>query len=684
MIYRLVDRSLCLMMMIVGLLLAHACGDMHTPAPSYAADTLRIRELNTSAMAKLYADPDSMLILSSAALALSDSLSYERGRFQSLFNIGLAYRALGKYQQSVDQLALAQEVARTWRDTLLQTRVLSVSAQVYVDLGDHENALERATHGLLLAQQARLRSQEAYLLSIVGMIYGLREKDHDKALDYYGKSLSIYQDLGDSTMMPFVLDNMAHVYLYKGDIGLAEENYTKAYHLAQDLKQPKAILTALQSLSHFYTRTDQLDKALGHLLQARDMLQHMPGDRTQYLFMLYQLTDLYQSKGDADLALSYGREAMEIAEREQRLWHMIRIAGKLAEVYEIKKDYRNAYLLSEKARISQDSLYKKDKEDNIVRIEERYKYQKEQDQVKAEHQLQLQRKQSYLYMFILISIALLLILLVVMWFLRQRNVLNSKLHEANECIEKQNDKLMEEAQFKTHLISLITHDVRAPISNLNMIINVLNHGNSSGNWTEKSLKGCRQELDKVKYFMEDFLRWAVFQSEGARIHKSYFDLGDVIRSVVSLYDPQAHEKDITITEFVDEDVEVYGIKEAIATVVRNLVGNAIKFTEAGGTVVVKAAKQYDATEPTIIISVEDSGIGMSEDVQHSLFAPASQTDRSGRRGLGLFLCNYFLSLHDSTLHVSSRLGIGTVFSFSLIQPSDESIAQEDRYADEEN
>src|SRR5690606_40611114 len=70
-----------------------------------------------------------------------------------------------------------------------------------------------------------------------------------------------------------------------------------------------------------------------------------------------------------------------------------------------------------------------------------------------------------------------------------------------------------------------------------------------------------QELDKVKYFMEDFLRWAVFQSEGARIHKSYFDLGDVIRSVVSLYDPQAHEKDITITEFVDEDVEVYGIKE---------------------------------------------------------------------------------------------------------------------------
>src|SRR5690606_12255661 len=280
-----------------------------------------------------------------------------------------------------------------------------------------------------------------------------------------------------------------------------------------------------------------------------------------YLFMLDQLTDLYQSKGDADLALSYGREAMEIAEREQRLWHMIRIAGKLAEVYEIKKDYRNAYLLSEKARLSQDSLYKKDKEDNIVRIEERYKYQKEQDQVKAEHQLQLQRKQSYLYMFILISIALLLILLVVMWFLRQRKVLNSKLHEANECIEKQNDKLMEEAQFKRHLISLITHDVRATISNHNMIINVLNHGNSSGNWKENSLKGCRQELDKVKYFMEDFLRWAVFQSEGARIHKSYFDLGDVIRSVVSLYDPQAHEKDITITEFVDEDVEVYGIKE---------------------------------------------------------------------------------------------------------------------------
>src|SRR5690606_35414701 len=328
---------------------------------------------------------------------------------------------------------------------------------------------------------------------------------------------------------------------------------------------------------------------------------NMPGDRTQYLFMLYQLADLYQTKGYVDLALGYGQEAMEIAEKENRLWHLIRIDAQMAEVYNLKKDYKNAYLLSDKARVYQDSLYKKEKEDNIVREEERYKYQKEQYRAQTEHRLALQRKQSYLYLFVVISIGLLMLLLVVVWFLRQRNVWNRKLQMANEQIEIQNDKLKDEAQFKTHLISLITHDMRTPISDLNLIINILEHEDVPEKRMEKSLRECRFEVEKVRCFMDDFLQWAILQSEGVKIHKSYFNLVEVIQSATSLYDQKAKEKEISLTVVADEYVAVYGVKQAMATVIRNLVGNAVKFTKAGGTVAVNVEERCEGNDHVVAV-----------------------------------------------------------------------------------
>ena len=656
----------------VSFLLLCACSEVSIHSATYGADTLKIKEWNTAALANLYGEPDSTVFWGDAALKLSDSLAYENGRFQSRFTIGLGYRALGKYQQSIDQLVVAEEIAQRMKDTLLQTRVWSVVSQVYSDLGDNENALASGMEGLLLAEQANLISQEAYLQSIVGMAYARREKDHDKALACYDKSLQLYRAIGDSTMLSFVLGNQAHIYLDRGNINLAEENYKAAYQLAQDLNKPKAILTALQSLSHFYGRIDQSEQALQYLLEARHMLEQMPGDRTQYLFMLYQLSELYLKMGELELALKYGHEAMQIAEREKRLWHLNRIASKIAEIYASKLDYKEAYLWSDKARQFQDSLSTQEKQDNIVRIEERYKYQKIQDHAKAEHRLELQRKHSYLHMFALISISLLAGLIAVVWFLRQRNMLNKKLQEANEHIGKQNDRLKEKAHFRTQLISLITHDVRAPIANLDIIIKLLEYRTISGSPEENSLRECRYEVNKVRYFMDDFLRWAVFQSEGVKIHKSFFELQDVVKDILSLYDQQAREKNIALKYHFYKDITVYGVKEAMATVIRNLVGNAIKFTETGGIVEIRAVENMEGRNRAISVSVRDNGIGMSKVAQEGLFVETPQAEDGSRKGLGLFLCNYFLSLHDSQLQVNSRTGIGTEFSFTLSQPLIES------------
>ena len=139
-----------------------------------------------------------------------------------------------------------------------------------------------------------------------------------------------------------------------------------------------------------------------------------------------------------------------------------------------------------------------------------------------------------------------------------------------------------------------------------------------------------------------------------------------MNEIIEIFLETAEKKEIEIILEISEDIIIMADKAMLETIIRNLLSNAIKFTNKGGQVIISANK----LENNLIISVKDSGIGMSNDLINDLFRIDIRTRRKGTEnepstGLGLFLCKEFVEKHNGKIWVISEEGTGSEFVISL-------------------
>ena len=166
--------------------------------------------------------------------------------------------------------------------------------------------------------------------------------------------------------------------------------------------------------------------------------------------------------------------------------------------------------------------------------------------------------------------------------------------------------------------------------------------------------------------LDNLLQWARVQSGRMVPEPADFDLEEAIREVISFYKPYALDKQIRIVERNLSPVTVHADKNMIRVVLRNLISNAIKFTQPGGEVHISMLVKDSWVE----VIIQDNGLGMSPDVMESLFRlDKTQTSQgtAGEKGtgLGLHLCKEFVMLNKGILNVESQKGFGSVFSFNI-------------------
>jgi signal transduction histidine kinase len=156
-----------------------------------------------------------------------------------------------------------------------------------------------------------------------------------------------------------------------------------------------------------------------------------------------------------------------------------------------------------------------------------------------------------------------------------------------------------------------------------------------------------------------------------------FDIVPKLRAEANLIAKMAEQKRVTLKTELPEEAVVTGDKNMLATVVRNILTNAVKFTPAGGEVSLSALLTPEnlsnavlAAQKTMIIAIKDNGVGMTAEQIDSLFRIDSHNSRQGTAGeqgtgLGLIVCNELLERHGSTLHIESEVGKGSRFWFEI-------------------
>jgi signal transduction histidine kinase len=221
---------------------------------------------------------------------------------------------------------------------------------------------------------------------------------------------------------------------------------------------------------------------------------------------------------------------------------------------------------------------------------------------------------------------------------------------------------------KDKLFSIIGHDLKGPLNSLTSFSSLLlNHIDKI---SKEEIKILSQDIDKslknLFTLLENLLEWSRSQTGSIDFIPENFDLADVLNENEILLKVQAQNKKITVVNENILDLPVSLHRNSINTVVRNLLSNAIKFTPEGGKVTLNA----EASGKNYIISISDTGVGMSEVAIQKLFKIGTKhstlgTAKEKGTGLGLILCKDFVEKNGGTINVESKEGEGSRFYFTV-------------------
>ncbi|MCH8246434.1 MAG: PAS domain-containing sensor histidine kinase [Bacteroidetes bacterium] len=228
---------------------------------------------------------------------------------------------------------------------------------------------------------------------------------------------------------------------------------------------------------------------------------------------------------------------------------------------------------------------------------------------------------------------------------------------------------------KTAFIATLSHEVRTPVGALNGYAQLLQKelvefeqttGSALPEQIHEFANVLNNRSHKLQTLVHDLFELSNLEMGSGHVHKERVSLHDVIQKCSSIEAPRLQRKGIQlILELTDEDPIVLSDAHSLEQVVNNVLSNATKFTESGSVTI-----RTSIEDSTAILEVEDTGIGISDDYQHSLFEPYSQeedwrTRKFGGIGLGLALSRRLLEQFDGRIEVESKKGKGSIFRILL-------------------
>lgn len=298
-------------------------------------------------------------------------------------------------------------------------------------------------------------------------------------------------------------------------------------------------------------------------------------------------------------------------------------------------------------------------------LEERYRARLEGKEIPNQYELQLVHK-SGKKVYVEVSTVSVgkpgeVVVMGIMRDITQRKQYEQQLKESEERLKELNFA-------KDKFFNIIAHDLRAPISGLISMTKMLIENSEilSPDEMRELLVDLLEFANQSYNLLENLLQWARTQTGTIPFNPEDTDLFEIALASKLLNEPNAKQKNIVISNNVPPQSFSFVDRNMITTIVRNLVSNAIKFTNPGGEIRINLIDKGDNFE----LSVSDTGVGMSKEQMDKLFKVGenvSTLGTSGEKGsgLGLILCKEFVEKNGGTIRVESELGKGTTFYVTL-------------------
>lgn len=231
----------------------------------------------------------------------------------------------------------------------------------------------------------------------------------------------------------------------------------------------------------------------------------------------------------------------------------------------------------------------------------------------------------------------------------------TELVEAQESLKRANET-------KDKLFSIIAHDIRSPLTLFQSMLNVSNEAIISQEDFLAYQKDLKGRLDSLSGRIDELLDWARMQMGGINAYPSEVDVNEVAKENADLFTTLIEKKNIAFETKLNCDVDGWMDQNHLQIVVRNLLHNALKFTEPGGTVTIETSQDDDS----VLVEIVDSGAGIRKEMVDSILKREIQKSVVGTSGevgtgLGLSLSLGLLEKNECILSLESEVGKGSIF-----------------------
>ena len=635
-------------------------------------DSAKVQLLANLSFKYVYIAPDTGLFYGKQALQLASKTNDSTGLVIAHNSVGAEYAFLGAYDSASYHFQKVVELGHLLGDELRVAKATNNLGLVAWKKGDFVTAIDKYHQAFDVHERLGDKQGMANNLNNIGLIFNAQQ-DYDQALEYYQRSLQIKQQLGDLMGSARSLSNIGNIYSNQNQLELALENHMASLRLRQETNDRSGLTASLHNIGIVYFGLGKLDSAESFHKEALIVAKTI--NSMEDMGAAFDgLANVYLEKGENEKALDYSLKAYQYAKESGYKTLEKNVLATISKSYEVLEKYKNAYLYQEKYYSLKDSLLDEEKVKEIAQLESSYLFQKEKDSIQFEREkdallyeaeLETQHVAQSRLIIGLVFVAILGVLILYFYYNSKKT--NTKLQVLNEEVRKQNQLLEKMNQSKTKLFSIVSHDLRGPMSVFQGAPMVMKKLLEKGE--EDRLRTWLNDLEnyagQLTALLDNLLSWAINEQGEFPFQLETLDLTAHINETIGYLKGQADHKQLVLEHDLQDECFVVVDKNGLRTILRNLIGNAIKFTPEGGRISISA----NTLNQHIQLKISDTGVGMSSEQMDKLFGPetSSHAGTGGEKGvgLGLQLVNDFVKKNGGSIQVESEQGKGTTFLVTL-------------------
>jgi signal transduction histidine kinase len=488
----------------------------------------------------------------------------------------------------------------------------------------------------------------------------------NEEIDYHKKSYEIFKRLNDVERLGVTAHNLGESYYNAGNLSSSRELTLYAININDSLNNKPVLSSCYKVMGMIELSEKNLELAETYFKRVLELTTQL-GDNSQKTATaesMIQLATVYKLLGDLDKQSQFLLMTAEFSDKNNLPSYLQRAYQGLILFSSVKKDPLAVQKYIYSYRAISDSLNQRQLRDrynltkSLIQTHELSKSKIELEKINLLQSQQIRNRNTVL-LIIVISTAFLL------WLLLKFTRLNKTLKDQNMIIESQKNELEILNNTKDKFFSIVAHDLKSPLNSLKsfstLLIDHFDHLNK-----DEILNMSRQlrtSVDNTIKMADNLITWARIQMGDYHYLPETVVIKDIVTNICEVYKGVALKKGITLSCSVEDSVSIIGDKNQIEFVFRNLVNNAIKFTDKNGFVSLTAESLASGE---VQVSVSDSGVGISDEVKRKLFLVGmkqSTTGTAGEKGtgLGLMLCYEFVKLNGGQIEIGSNVGRGTTF-----------------------